>query len=98
MTSRIPYVIALLTLIGGVFISILFGANEELFKKIDDETYKDGEDITLQEYLSKMKNSAEFPTPWTRISLMDSIDGKRLRLGLLPVTEVIEMPSELDSD
>lgn len=33
-----------------------------LLVKIDDETYKDGEDITLQEYLSKMKNSAEFPT------------------------------------
>ena len=33
-----------------------------LLVKIDDETYRDGEDITLQEYLYKMKNSAEFPT------------------------------------
>jgi DegV family protein with EDD domain len=33
-----------------------------LLVKIDDETYKDGEDITLQEYLYKMKSSEAFPT------------------------------------
>jgi DegV family protein with EDD domain len=33
-----------------------------LLVKVDDETYKDGEDITLQEYLNKMKSSDEFPT------------------------------------
>jgi DegV family protein with EDD domain len=33
-----------------------------LLVKIDDITYRDGEDIELQEYLNKMKNSYEFPT------------------------------------
>ncbi|MGH4118334.1 DegV family protein [Clostridium sp.] len=33
-----------------------------LLVKIEDVTYRDGEDIDLQEYLNKMKNSDEFPT------------------------------------
>lgn len=33
MIHRIPFALALLTMIGGVFIAILFGANEDLFKK-----------------------------------------------------------------
>ncbi len=33
-----------------------------LLVNIENETYRDGEDITLQEYLDKMKNSEEFPT------------------------------------
>ncbi|MCJ7688729.1 MAG: DegV family protein [Clostridiaceae bacterium] len=33
-----------------------------LLVKIDDITYRDGEDIGLQEYVNKMKNSEEFPT------------------------------------
>lgn len=33
-----------------------------LLVKVENETYMDGVDITLQEYLSKMKNSEEFPT------------------------------------
>ena len=33
-----------------------------LLVKIDNETYKDGEDINLQEYLEKIKTSKEFPT------------------------------------
>ncbi|MBK5241537.1 DegV family protein [Clostridium sp.] len=33
-----------------------------LLVKIEDITYRDGEDINLQEYLNKMKNSEEFPT------------------------------------
>ena len=41
--------------------------------------------------------SALLPTPCTLISAIDSIDGNRLRFGLLPVTAVIEMPSDDDS-
>ena len=33
-----------------------------LLVKIDDITYRDGEDINLQEFLNKMKNSEGFPT------------------------------------
>jgi hypothetical protein len=33
MIHKIPFALALLTMIGGVFIAILFGANEDLFKK-----------------------------------------------------------------
>ena len=33
-----------------------------LLVNIDNKTYKDGEDITLQEYLEKIKTSKEFPT------------------------------------
>lgn len=33
-----------------------------LLVKIEDVTYRDGEDINLQEYLKKMENSEEFPT------------------------------------
>lgn len=47
MTSRIPFVIAILTLIGGVFISILFGANEEFFKNKIIEGLKKNEKINL---------------------------------------------------
>lgn len=32
MYQKLPYIIALLTIIGGVFISILFGVNEDYFK------------------------------------------------------------------
>jgi ABC-type dipeptide/oligopeptide/nickel transport system permease subunit len=48
MTSRIPFVIAILTLICGVFISIIFGANEDYFKD------------KIKEGLSKMKRSILF--------------------------------------
>src|SRR5213083_2482372 len=41
--------------------------------------------------------SAVLPTPCTLISAMDSTDGNRLRLGLLPVTLVTEIPSTLVS-
>lgn len=33
-----------------------------LLVNIENQTYRDGEDITLQEYLHKMKTSEEFPT------------------------------------
>jgi len=33
-----------------------------LLVNIENKTYRDGQDITLQEYLHKMKNSEEFPT------------------------------------
>lgn len=33
-----------------------------LLVNIENQTYRDGEDITLQEYLDKMKTSEEFPT------------------------------------
>lgn len=45
MTQRIPYVIAILTLIGGVFISILFGANEDYFKDKINEGLKKNEKV-----------------------------------------------------
>ena len=45
MTHRIPYVIAILTLIGGVFISIIFGANEDYFKDNINEGLKKNEKI-----------------------------------------------------
>ena len=47
MTQRIPYVIAILTLIGGVFISILFGANEDYFKDKINEGLKKNEKVNL---------------------------------------------------
>ena len=33
-----------------------------LLVNVENQTYRDGEDITLQEYLHKVKNSKEFPT------------------------------------
>lgn len=45
MTQRIPYVIAILTLIGGVFISILFGVNEDYFKDKINEGLKKNEKV-----------------------------------------------------
>ncbi len=47
MTSRIPFVIAILTLIGGVFISIVFGANEDFFKDKIKEGLSKNEKINL---------------------------------------------------
>lgn len=47
MIARIPFVIALLTLIGGVFISILFGFNEEYFKNKINEGLSKNEKISL---------------------------------------------------
>ncbi|WP_291403903.1 hypothetical protein [Daejeonella sp.] len=47
MTQRIPYVIAILTLIGGVFISIIFGANEDYFKDKINEGLKKNEKVNL---------------------------------------------------
>ncbi len=47
MISRIPYVIAILTLIGGVFISIIFGANEDYFKNNIKEGLSKNEKINL---------------------------------------------------
>lgn len=54
MTQRIPYVIAILTLIGGVFISILFGANEDYFKdKINDGLKKNEKVNQIQDPIEK---------------------------------------------
>jgi hypothetical protein len=47
MTSRIPFVIAILTLICGVFISIIFGANEDFFKDKIKEGLSKNEKINL---------------------------------------------------
>ncbi|MDP3467584.1 MAG: hypothetical protein Q8S11_04585 [Daejeonella sp.] len=47
MTSRIPFVIAILTLICGVFISIIFGANEDFFKDKIKEGLSKNEKISL---------------------------------------------------
>jgi len=47
MTSRIPFVIAILTLIFGVFISIIFGANEDFFKDKIKEGLSKNEKINL---------------------------------------------------
>jgi hypothetical protein len=47
MTQRIPYVIAILTLIGGVFISIIFGSNEDYFKDKINEGLKKNEKVNL---------------------------------------------------
>jgi uncharacterized membrane protein YedE/YeeE len=46
MTSRIPFVIAILTLISGVFISIIFGVNEDFFKDKIKEGLSKNEKIT----------------------------------------------------
>ena len=54
MTQRIPYVIASLTLIGGVFISILFGANEDYFKDKINEGLKKNEKVNqIQDPIEK---------------------------------------------
>ena len=45
MTTRIPYLIAILTLIGGVFISILFGYNEDYFQNNIKEGLKKNEKV-----------------------------------------------------
>lgn len=47
MTTRIPFAIAILTLICGVFISIIFGANEDLFKDKIKEGLSKNEKINL---------------------------------------------------
>ncbi|MFA6946239.1 MAG: hypothetical protein WC220_10080 [Pedobacter sp.] len=47
MTSRIPFVIAIFTLISGVFISIIFGYNEEYFKDKIKEGLSKNEKINL---------------------------------------------------
>lgn len=47
MTSRIPFVIAILTLICGVFISIIFGVNEGYFKDKIKEGLSKNEKINL---------------------------------------------------
>lgn len=55
MTQRIPYVIAILTLIGGVFISILFGANEDYFKDKINEGLKKNEKVNqIQDPIEKV--------------------------------------------
>jgi len=54
MIQRIPYVIAILTLIGGVFISILFGANEDYFKDKINEGLKKNEKVNqIQDPIEK---------------------------------------------
>jgi hypothetical protein len=54
MTQRIPYVIAILTLIGGVFISIIFGANEDYFKDKINEGLKKNEKVNqIQDPIEK---------------------------------------------
>lgn len=45
MTARIPYLIAILALIGGVFISILFGYNEDYFQNNINEGLKKNEKV-----------------------------------------------------
>jgi len=47
MTSRIPFVIAIITLISGVFISIIFGTNEDFFKDKIKEGLSKNEKINL---------------------------------------------------
>jgi hypothetical protein len=63
MTQRIPYVIAILTLIGGVFISIIFGANEDYFKDKINEGLKKNEKVNqIQDPVEKaavLKNEAD---------------------------------------
>ncbi len=53
MTSRIPFVIAILTLICGVFISIIFGVNEDFFK----DKIKEG--LSKNEKINLIKDAAE---------------------------------------
>jgi hypothetical protein len=54
MIQRIPYVIAILTLIGGVFISIIFGANEDYFKDKINEGLKKNEKVNqIQDPIEK---------------------------------------------
>jgi hypothetical protein len=54
MIQRIPYVIAILTLIGGVFISIIFGANEDYFKdKINEGLKKNVKVSQIQDPVEK---------------------------------------------
>ncbi len=47
MTQRIPFVIAILTLVGGVFISILFGYNEDYFQNNIKEGLTKNEKVNL---------------------------------------------------
>jgi hypothetical protein len=55
MISRIPFVIAILTLIFGVFISIIFGANEDFFKdKIKEGLSKNERSTLFRMLLKKM--------------------------------------------
>lgn len=54
MIQRIPYAIAILTLIGGVFISIIFGANEDYFKDKINEGLKKNEKVNqIQDPIEK---------------------------------------------
>lgn len=54
MTQRIPFVIAILTLVGGVFISILFGYNEDYFQNNIKEGLKKNEKVNqIQDSVEK---------------------------------------------
>lgn len=63
MIKRVPFFLALCSIVGGVFISILFGLNEDLFKsRIDaglERNVKIQQISDLAERTSKMKAESE---------------------------------------
>lgn len=66
MLNKIPFALALLTMIGGVLIAILFGANEDLFKKkieaqlLQNPAYSSIQDVADQ----KKQMAAEADKNW----------------------------------
>lgn len=66
MKTRFPYILALLGMTLGVFISILFGANEELFKnKIKRDLQKNEKIVKIADAeKKKAKLSKEFSKNW----------------------------------
>ena len=63
MIKRIPFFLALLSIVGGVFISILFGANEDIFhKRISvglEKNIKIQSMIDMSEKTNKIKSEQE---------------------------------------
>jgi len=60
MLNKIPFALALLTMFGGVFIAILFGANEELFKKkIETQLMSNPAYSSLQDPAEQKKQMAQ---------------------------------------
>ena len=62
LSKKIPFLLALLSLIGGIFISILFGVNESLFKdKIKNDLKKNikiSQMVDFDKKQAKMKSEA----------------------------------------
>ena len=99
MISRIPFVIALLTLIGGVFISIMFGANEEYFQNNIKEGLKQNETINLivnaDEKAAVLKSEEEKNWRYYQRFHFHSTGIGAIIMGVLLFVSFLEAPEKL---